>query len=1103
MQLGDWLESIGLGQYCERFAEQAIDDLSLLGRLSEGDFDRLGVLVGHRHRLLAAIEALGSVREPAPAPPSGERRQVTIAMCDLVDSTGLSARLDPEDLHSVMSAYDRCVVDTIGRFGGAVVERRGDSALACFGYPTAHEDDPVQATLAALALVDAVAQLQVGTTPPLQARVGIATGVVVVGQPGSAPVVGETPNLAARLQTLAEPGCVVACGRSRELAMGHFEYLDLGSRVLKGYEQPLRSWRVVRSRGDVPSPFAARHEAMLAPLLGREEELDVLTRRWRQTAAGEGRVVLLTGEPGIGKSHLALAFEQTLDAASMHSLHYQCAESHRNSALFPLVARIERDAGLGRGDPPAAKRRKLQTLFGEDPRRIELLADLLGLPREQSDRAESTPQQRKSQTFEALHGHIDALAARCPLLVLFEDVHWIDPTTLEFLTELVERAERHRVFVLVTARREFAAPWASHAHVTTLSIGRLHRRDGAQLVRHVAAGKTLPDGVMDDILSRTDGVPLFVEELTKAVLEAGGLEELSDRFVGHLPAREIPTTLRASLAARLDRLGSAKEIAQVGAVAGRDFAYELVRAVSGWPADRLTAALERLVQAELVQQRGEVPSAVFAFKHVLVRDAAIATLLKTRLTELHATMAAALERLFPDLVALQPERVADHWWEAGQPQRTLPYYLQAGRAAAQRWANVEAIAHLQRGIAALRRLPGAPGTERAELDFLMALAPCLIATRGPAAPDALDVFTRAQALSEQLNAPEYPQATFWVVTASVVRGELEPALQGTVAVQRDAQARGDVAALINADRGGAMIMMFMGRVAQAHDQMLRSLERFDCATDAQKLATRAAGQDAGAAALAKLAWICWLRGDVETAVLRIAQAQQRADEAQHPHTHAYVAYYASILHALRGEPLLAGDCARRCLTLSQEHGFRQWLGLSRAVAGLCDAAAGSASLDDVAQALADYRASGYQLGVTVLYVLLGQTLLGAERFDAAENAATEGLRIAQRTSECFVEAELCRLRAQAMAGQGGPSQRAESMHWYERAVAVARAQGSAWQALRAAIDLAGQLVDAGANEKAVSLLTPIVAGIHEGRASDEYARAAALLRAAAKQRAAR
>ncbi|HEX6703745.1 MAG TPA: AAA family ATPase [Albitalea sp.] len=1094
MQVGEWLELIGLGQYRQSFSEQAVDDMSLIARLTASDLDRLGVLIGHRHKLLAA--ALDSGSAAAIAPPLAQRRQLTVVMCDLVDSTGLSSRLDPEDLHDVMTAYDHCVVHAMQAHGGVVVERRGDSVLACFGYPRAHEDDAVQATHAALAVVDAVGRLRVRPTVLLQARAGVATGTVVVGHPGNAPVIGDAPNLAARLQALAEPGTIAVCGRTRMLSARRFKYVDVGPAVLKGYAEPVPAWRVVQPN-EAPSRFEASHEAGPPPLVGREEELDTLIRRWLQVQAGQGRVIALTGEPGIGKSHLASAFAQGLDETLVTRLRYDCAERLSNSALAPAMVQIERVAGFERADTVDAKRAKLDALLaGATVEQVDLVASLFGLPAQSTLLAQLTPQQRKSRTFDVLHRYVEALAARQPVLVIFEDVHWIDPTTLEFLNELVERAVAHPVLLLITARREFVPPWASHAHVTTLAIGRLNRREGAELIRRVAAGKALPEEITDDILSRTDGVPLFVEELTKNVLEAGRLEELTDRFVGSLPARELPTTLRASLEARLDRLGTAKEIAQVGAVAGRDFSYELLRTVADWSTGALDAALLQLVRAELLQQHGTGANAVYSFKHALLRDAAIATLLKRRRAELHAAVADTMERYFPEVVEAHPETVADHLFEAGLVERAIPHWLRAGRAAAERSANLEAIAHLQRGVEVVRQQAPNDATRRTELDLLMALAPCLIATQGPASRAALDTFMNAQSLCEQLNAPEYAKTTFWIVTASVVRGELEPALQGTRAVRRDAQARGDLAALINASRGEAMIDMFMGRIRQAIVQMQHALDLYTQASESVQLATRDNGQDAAAAASAQLAWLVWLRGDCPGAIRSADAALQRAELTQHPHTHAYVSYYASILHALCRNHGLARDCANRCWALSQEHGFRQWLGLSQAVAGICSCAHGTGSSDEVMRVLSEYRASGYQLGVTVLYVLHCRALLDDGKIEPAIEAIDSALQIAAQTGEHFVDAELCRLRARAVLQSSLPDSRVQASRWLDQALMTAREQGSTWLELLAASDLAAMLVASGGRLRVVKLLEPLLASLRANVVTEEFAYARTLLQRA-------
>jgi len=654
--IAEWLASIGLEEYAQRFAENAID-LSVVRDLTEQDLKDLGVLLGHRRKMLRAIAELkGAVlitpQTGAKLVPrdDAERRQLTVMFCDLVGSSALSARLDPEDLRRVIGAYHICIAEVIGQYEGIIARYMGDGVLAYFGYPQAHEDDAEQATRAGLALVDAVANLQTDIGAELQVRIGIATGTVVVGDligEGAAQeqaVVGETPNLAARLQTLAEPGTVLISASTHRLTGGNFEYRDLGPVTLKGWGETLPAWQVLGTSG-VESRFEAQHQTRLTPLIGRDEEIDLLLRRWRYAAQGEGCAVVLSGDPGIGKSHIARALQERLQAEPHITLRYFCSAHHTISALFPFISQLERAALFERSDSPTQKFAKLEALLAQsaaDADHVAVLANLLSLPPNDRYRLpELSPQNRKEKTFAALLAQLDGLAAREPVLLIFEDVHWIDPTSRELLTVTLERVPRLRVLLLITARPEFTPPWPGHAHVTTLLLTRLSRRDGAALIERVTAGKTLPEEVMNQILARTDGVLLFVEELTKTVLETGLLQERDGHYVLNrpLPSMAIPMTLHASLMARLDRLAPVREVAQIGAVVGREFSYELLNAVAGLPIERLEEALGQLVRSELVFCRGEVPHAVYTFKHTLVRDAAYSGLLKSRRAEVHAAIA--------------------------------------------------------------------------------------------------------------------------------------------------------------------------------------------------------------------------------------------------------------------------------------------------------------------------------------------------------------------------------------------------------------------------------------------------------------------------------
>ncbi|MGZ3348046.1 MAG: AAA family ATPase [Xanthobacteraceae bacterium] len=1096
--IAEWLASIGLGEYSQCFAENAID-LSVVPDLTEQDLKDLGVLLGHRRKMLRSIADMKGSVLPTPLPgpkpvprADAERRQLTIMFCDLVGSSELAVRLDPEDLRRVIGAYHNCIKEIIARYQGIIARYMGDGVLAYFGYPQAHEDDAEQATRAGLALVEAVAGLQTDIGTELHVRVGIATGTVIVGDligEGAAQeqaVIGETPNLAGRLQTVAEPGTVLICKSTRRLTGGHFEYRDLGPVTLKGWAEPAQAWHVLRTSG-VESRFEAQHKTRLTPLIGREEQMDLLLRRWRTAVHGEGCVVVLTGEPGIGKSHIALALQERLQDEPHTVLRYFCSAHHINSALFPFIGQLERAAKFERSDTPAEKLSKLDALVAQstsDPENVAVLANLFALPTDDRYRLqELSPQKRKEKTLAALLALLEGAAAKQPVFITFEDVHWIDPTSLELLAAVVEHMPQLRALLLVTARPEFTPPWPSYPHVTTIPLTRLGRRDGAALVEQVAGGKSLPQEVMDEILARTDGVPLFIEELTKTLLESQMLQQRDGHYVldRPLPSLAIPTTLHASLMARLDRLAPVREVAQIGAVAGRDFHYELLKAVAGLPTDRLEEALDQLVESELIFRRGEIPHAVYAFKHALVRDAAYAGLLKSRRGQLHAAIASALEQRFPEVVQTQPETLAHHLTEAGLIERAIEYWLVAGKNAALRSANVEAMAHLQRGIEVIGRLPAGEDKDRSELDFQLVLGPCLIATHGPAASKALTTFARARELCERLGEPpEYLQVMFWLATASVVRGELPQALEAIAGLPSAAQARGNQPALLNGIRGQAMILMFMGRIVEARDALERAVEAFSASEESDRMAARAAGQDAGVSMLVLMAWVLWILGQVDEAVLRMDAALERADTVQHAHTHAYAWYYAAVLHALRGEPVIAQGYAERCLAISEQHGFRQWLGLSRAIRGICMAVLdiSGSRLDDVVAELGEYQQAGYQLGITAQFVLLCPALLLQNEPEAALETIDQGLSVVSHNSERFFEAELYRLKARALLMRGAPDAEAEAL--LDQALRTARSQQARSLELRAATDLARLWMKQGKHAAAHDVLSSIYGRFSEG-----------------------
>jgi class 3 adenylate cyclase len=725
MDIVRWLHGLGLGMYEAAFRQNDIDE-AVLPNLTAEDLKELGVsAVGHRRKLLNAIAVLRSgAKAPSVYVPTesgdqinqeirAERRQVTVMFSDLVGSTALSGRMDPEDLREVISAYQRCVAETVEEFGGFVAKFMGDGVLIYFGYPQAHEDDAERAVRAGLELVAAVGALK--THAPLQTRVGIATGLVVVGDlVGSGAsqeqaIVGETPNLAARLQGVAEPNSVVIAESTRKLVGNLFELQDLGAQDLKGISGPVRAWAAVR-QSSAESRFEAFHASGLTELVGREEELELLLRRWSKAKVGEGQVGLLSGEPGIGKSRLTAALLERLSAEPHTRLRYFCSPQHTDSALYPIISQMERAAGFTHQDALQAKLDKLEAVFSQSfttRHDAALFAELLSLPNDgRYPTLELTPQERRQKTLEALRAQLEALSHINPVLMIFEDAHWIDPTSLEALGRAVDRIRTLGVLLIVTYRPEFEAPWVGLTHVTAVTINRLGQREIAAMIDRVAGNKALSANIRHDIIERTDGIPLFVEEMTKAVVEVES-EEAAERTIATAPSarQAVPATLHASLMARLDRLGPAKEVAQIGAAIGREFSDELIAAIARKPEPELKAALDRLIEAGLLFGHGVSPHRTYLFKHALVRDAAYSTLLRGRRQELHNQIVSALQLNFPALVVSQPEVLAHHSAEAGALAEAIEYYVLAAKRATAAMNNKEAKAHLKRGMTLLEQLP--------------------------------------------------------------------------------------------------------------------------------------------------------------------------------------------------------------------------------------------------------------------------------------------------------------------------------------------------------------------------------------------------------------
>jgi class 3 adenylate cyclase/tetratricopeptide (TPR) repeat protein len=844
MDVSTWLRDLGLAQYAEAFRANHIE-ADVLPRLTADDLSALGITsIGHRRKLLDAIAALEQPRPPAAAEPpttvrplEAERRQLTVLFCDLVGSTELSARLDPEDLREVMRAYQTACADVVGRFEGHVARFLGDGVLAYFGWPRAHEDDAERAVRAGLLLVRDVARLEPRAGVRLQARLGVATGRVVVGDlvgdgvSDRGAVSGDTPNLAARLQAIAAPGSVVISPSTRRLVGGLFELSDLGSQRLKGFAEPLGAWRV-EGQGRAEGRFEARQTAGLTPLVGREEEIALLLRRWRRAAAGEGQVVLLSGEPGIGKSRLVRELRERIAAEPHIRLTHQCSPYHQTSPLHPVIDHLERAAGFEREDPPEARLAKLEALLARGTDKLDqavpLIAALLGAPTgERYPALELTPQRQKELMLEALLEQLAALAAEQPVLVVHEDVHWIDPTTQELLSLAIERTQRLPVLTIITFRPEFRAPWPGQRHVSALRLTRLGRRDGAAMVDRVVGPKVLPDEVAAQIVAKTDGVPLFVEELTKAVVESGLLAAAGNYYElsGRLPPLAIPATLHDSLMARLDRLAPVKEVAQIAAVIGHEFSHALLAAVADRPQEQLRSALDQLVVSELVFGRGEPPDATYTFKHKLVQDVAYQSLLKSRREQLHARIARVLEERFAETAVTEPELLAQHYTAAGLHDQAIGYWHRAGQRASERSANLEAIAHLTKGVELARALPGPVQSARQELKLQVALGEPLVTTKGHATLEAGATYARALELCRQVGETPHLFPSMWGLWHFYHgRGAIQTARDLGQELLSQAERHGDPMLLREAHQAVGQSLYHMGKFSDAlvHLEQARS-----------------------------------------------------------------------------------------------------------------------------------------------------------------------------------------------------------------------------------------------------------------------------------------
>jgi class 3 adenylate cyclase len=1088
MDVGEWLRSLGLERYETAFRENEIDE-TVLASLTHENLKELGVTaLGHRLKLLDAIAALrgdktaqATAADVATTPSAprlspedrAERRQVTVMFSDLVGSTALSARMDPEDLRELISAYQKCVVETVGRFGGFVAKFMGDGVLIYFGYPQAHEDDAERAVRAALELVKAVSGLKTQTV--LQTRVGIATGLVVVGDligSGASQeqaIVGETPNLAARLQGIAEPNTVVIADSTRRLLGKLFELEDLGAQDLKGIAGAVRAWAALRP-ASVASRFEAFHASDLTALVGREEELDLLLRRWSKAKTGEGQVVLLSGEPGIGKSRLTAALLERLTTEPHTRLRYFCSPQHTDSAFFPIISQMERAAGLAHDDTAQAKLDKLDAVLAQTftPREdAALFAEMLSLPNDGRYPAlDLTPQQRRQRTLEALTTQTEALTRQNPVLMIFEDAHWTDPTSLEAFGRTVDRIKTLPALLIVTFRPEFNAPWVGQSHVMSLTLNRLGERETAAIIARLVGNKGLPADVMAEIVERTDGIPLFVEEMTKAVLEAES-EGDARRTAAEVPspAMAVPASLHASLMARLDRLGAAKEVAQIGAVIGREFSHVLLASVAGDTEADLMAALDQLIQAGLLFRQGMPPHATYVFKHALVQDAAYGTLLREPRRALHVRIAEALESQFAEVAENQPELLAHHYSRAGKFEKACQFWLLVADRSVERLAFVESVNALNFALRDAEQIADPAARASLKLDAQLRLGRSLVFQKGPQSNEAELAFTEAHRLAKEANAgPELFQSV-WALYVNAARNRR----------YEKAKLRGDELLAISEELGDEDLKFealhhrwgyayFTGQTADMLALAAEGVRRYDTARH-HRFAYTFAGHDAGVCAYCIRAMGLSAAGETAKIKPELDAALALSDRLEHPlsllFARGVMCGTLYLTHDLDGCRVSANEMVR--VATKYDLPFYGaigsfWLGATQAMHG------------DVTDGLRRMEPAFEPLDGIGLFVLLPAVVMVDTLARAGRNRDALALiaRVLDKMSDpklgMFVS-ELWRIRGELIARErGGDMALAERL--LQEALHIARGQEATLLQSRAGLALATHFAEHGRREEA-------------------------------------
>ncbi|MGC1980025.1 MAG: adenylate/guanylate cyclase domain-containing protein [Pseudolabrys sp.] len=1098
--IAEWLGRQGLGQYAQTFAENHID-YSVLPDLTEDDLEKLGISLGHRKKLLRAIDAVWGTRQArdttkvariaaeATSPVQhreAEFRQITVMFCDLVGSTQLSEKLDPEDLQKIIDSYRRECSTAIRRYGGEVARYLGDGVLAFFGWPYAHEDDAPRAVHAALEIVSVVTKISESVT--LACRVGVCSGPVVVGEirnstaSWSMDAVGETPNIAARLQTLAEPNTVLISESTRRLVSATFDLQGLGPQELKGITEPVRAYRVLAAKS-AGSRFEAAHAGTLTPLVGRSSELRLLLDRWEKVKEGDGQVILLSGIPGVGKSRLLHELKSHVEEEPHILLRYQSSPYHSQSAFFPIIEQIEQAAQLIAREADAEKIAKLQACLPQSingsKQPLLLIAKLLSISTENSrELSELTAQQIKNRTISTLVDVLLAFSLQLPTLCIFEDAHWLDASTLELLEQIISRIGRARVLLIVSCRPEFRPTWLAHANITTHSLTRLSQTEVKTMIRDLLRGGSIPQQLVDQIIEKADGVPLFIEELTSSTLSAP-LQETSGR-TEQLASLRVPETLSDALMERLDRVAPSRRVAQIAAVIGREFSYDLLSAAARINEDDMQSALALLEQADIIYRVGLSPFVRFTFKHVLLRDAIYDSLLKSKRQQIHADIAAILVHDFPKLVENQPEVLALHYQEASNHQMAIRYWFESGQRALAHSANVEAIANFRKALQLLNALPETPERIKQEIDIQLALGIPLIAVRGYTAAETREAFSRARTLCLRVgDIPEYFQALFGLWGNHWMCGKNDEALRMADEFLSRSRALSDPVLLMVANRVMGSTLLTLGDFQSSASHFEETIRLSTGREERPLYNLYMVGPRA--ASLLLLSWDLWILGYPDQALSRVSEALALGKDLGHPYTVAFAHYMTSVVHLLRGDAAHALESAERSFEMSQEQRFSLYAILSRISRGRAIGELGrlGEARVELTQGIDEARRNGvgFMLPMMDSWLADVHTKTGENEYALSfvERALTN---IGDVTGRSW-EAELHRQRAQILLALD-PSKLREAESHLQKSIEVARGQSAKSLELRAATNLAELWRTQGRPDEARALLEPICHWFNEG-----------------------